>query len=161
MRPGVAGRPSELTPRARRVRTREARLRAGAWLGAATVCAAIGVGLTAGNAGCGSSTCPFPKASPATIDPAQSCLDAKVTSCLHATLTVKNLCTDPLYISTDYGTFPNASPGQEVEILPGSTITYEVRQDKATAKTSDREDYVVPGRVGSTAITFAFFIEKS
>lgn len=111
--------------------------------------------------GCGSSTCPFDKASPATIEPAQSCLDANVTSCLHATLSVKNGCQEPLYISTDYGVFSNVSPGQEVEVLPGSSITYEVREDKATAKTSDREDYKIPGRVGATAISFSFFIEKN
>ncbi len=140
-----------------RARERTRLVRGVATATALALVAALGV---EGAGGCGSSTCPYPRSSAATIDPPQSCLDAKVSSCLHATLSVKNLCSQPLYLSTDYGVFSNASPGQEVEVLPGSSITYEVREDKATSKTSDREDYAIPGRVGPQALTFTFFIEK-
>ena len=109
--------------------------------------------------GCPANTCPFTYASPVTITPATACLDAHLDVCVKPSLRIANNCKDALYMPTDYGVFaPGTVKSSEVEVLPGSTITFEVRDDKAKSKTPQRQDYAIPARVASQAVTFTFFV---
>jgi hypothetical protein len=109
------------------------------------------------SAGCPASACPFPNTSAVTIDPPQPCLDTKLDSCIRPSLRIVNKCKDALYMPIDYGVFAaDAMAGSEIEVLTNATITYEVREDKATKKTASREDYEIPARLGSEKITFRF-----
>ena len=116
-----------------------------------------GVALTLGPSACSNSVCPFPSTSAASIDPPQPCLETKVDSCVRPTITVRNKCTAALYMPIDFGVFPaDATAGSDVEVLPNATIQYEVRDDKATAKTATKKDYEIPARLGPTKLTFRF-----
>lgn len=118
----------------------------------------LGVGIAGvGSTGCPASACPFPTTSALTIDPAEPCLDTVLDSCVRPTIRIVNRCAEALYMPIDYGVFPaDAQAGSEIEVLTNATITYEVREDKATAKTATRQDYEIPARLGSTKLTFRF-----
>ncbi len=103
--------------------------------------------------------CPYPNPSAVTVTPATPCLTASVEVCIDPTLVVKNGCADALYLDTAFGRFDgDASPGAALEILSGQTVHFAVRPDKATSSSAASKSFVVPGRVGTTAITFAFSI---
>lgn len=105
--------------------------------------------------------CPYPGASPVAVSPVSPCLDARVTSCVSPTLRVVNNCPSALYLPVDYGIFPaDATTGSDVEVLPGSAISYSVRDDKATKKSPQRADYSIPARLAANAITLTFNVTK-
>jgi hypothetical protein len=122
-----------------------------------TLLAVVVLGLALGSAACSNSVCPFPNGSTVTIDPPQACLETKVSSCVRPTLDIVNKCPEALYLPIDYGVFPaDAMAGSEIEVLPNATIHYEARDDKATSTTASRKDFEIPGRLGSTKLTFRF-----
>lgn len=103
--------------------------------------------------------CPYPNASAVTVTPATPCLTASVDTCIDPTLVVKNGCADALYLDATYGRFDgDASPGADLEILAGQTVHFALRAEKATSASDAEKRFSVPGRLGSSAVSFAFSI---
>jgi len=73
---------------------------------------------------------------------------------------MRNHCSDALYMPIDDALFPPgaAPPGTEIEVIPGNTLSYDVRTDKAVASSEARQDYVIHARVGGQAITLSFSV---
>jgi hypothetical protein len=123
----------------------------------ARACLSAAVLALAATSGCSSSVCPFPTTSSVTIEPAEPCLDVKLSSCVRPTLAIVNKCPEALYMPIDFGVFAaDAMAGSEVEVLTNATIQYEVRDDKAVSKSATRKDFEIPARLGSTKLTFRF-----
>jgi len=110
--------------------------------------------------GCMASACPLPKTSALTITPqVPSCLQTTLSSCLHPTLELKNGCDDALYVPVDYGIFvEQVQPGTELEVRSKQNLTFEVKPEKATARSSQQEDYAIPIRLGKDTHTLTFSI---
>lgn len=114
--------------------------------------------------GCSKGTCPYPGTSTVSVDPGQACLGIQLSSCTHPSLAIDNACKDALYLPTEFQIPPTGvaadagATGAEIEVLPGRSYTFEVREDKARTRTATREDYSVPARIGSQAITITFSI---
>ncbi|MEO6417909.1 MAG: hypothetical protein ABIP39_00780 [Polyangiaceae bacterium] len=104
-------------------------------------------------------SCPYPGTSPIVVTPETSCLQTSMTSCVAPTLRIVNNCPDALYMPIAYGNFgPDAGAGADVEVVPGATINFDVRSDKATSSTKARAEFSVPARLGANPITLTFFV---
>jgi len=110
--------------------------------------------------GCPGSACPLPKTSTLTISPqVPACLTSKLSSCARATIELDNGCDDALYVPVDYGIFADqVMPGSELEVRSKQNLIYEIKNEKATSRTSSQEDYSIPIRLGTSVYTMTFSI---
>lgn len=104
-------------------------------------------------------SCPYPGTSTIVITPDTPCLKTSMNACVAPTLKIVNNCPDALYMPIAYGNFgPDAGGGADVEVVPGATINFDVRSDKATTTTKARTDFTIPARLGAKPISFSFFV---
>ena len=105
-------------------------------------------------------SCPYPGTSAVVITPETLCLQTSITSFVAPTLKIVNNCPDAIYMPIAYGNFgaDAGSGGADVEVVPGATISFDVRPEKATTTTKARTDFTVPARLGAKPISLSFYV---
>ena len=107
--------------------------------------------------GCSSKgLCPFPNATSVESVPATPCIEARVETCIEPTLIVKNGCDRALYMPQAFGRVGADAQGDDIEVLPTQSIHFVVRDEKATARSQSRKDFVIPVRLTTQKLDLKF-----